>query len=642
MPLTGGDKRPARDSRSCRRGRQEQGSASSDARFNLLRRVFRVSVPKRRFRIAQARKRQELFDLAICFGLILSIFAVYSQVGGFDFVNYDDGESVYQNVHVQAGLTPASVKWALTAVVVNNWMPVTLLSHILVGQLFGMRSGMHHLVNVLFHAMAAVLLFASLRRATGARGMSAFVAFMFALHPLHVESVAWVTERKDVLSAFFWFLGLYEYVLYSERPSLGRYLAVATAFCLGLMSKPMLVTFPFTLLLFDVWPLRRTQWPSTIWEKLPLIALSAGASAATWFFQGSARALLTIPLATRIENAFISCLTYIGQMFYPVRLAVFYPYPPSIPLWKAASACAAVLTVSVLVIRAWRTRPYLMMGWFWYLGTLVPVIGLVQAGRQAHADRYMYIPMVGLSVMLAWGAADVFGKWPRTKSVAAVAGAAFCAACMALAWKETAHWRNSETLYEHAIDATGHNDLAEYNLGTYLATMQRYTDAIPHFEAALSINPDFAEAHDNLGTALASRGDCAAAIPHFEAAIRATPNYARASYNLGSCQMVFGNYAAAIPYFEAAVRADAGFADAYFRLAVSLSKVSGRAPDAIRQYETVLRLRPDDGRAHAELGRLLAGLGRVREAITHLEAAQNIDPDPVVSKLLDELRAGQQ
>ena len=666
-------------SRAIKRSNKVSGSlppAKSDTRFV---RPGKSSESQSQSEIAPAAEKQTLLDLAIWLGLILSTLVVYSQVAGFDFINYDDPVYVYQNAHVQSGLTWASFKWAFTSVVDGNWIPVTLLSHILDGQLFGIRSGMHHLVNVWFHALSALLLFLSLRRATRARGLSAFVAFVFALHPLHVGSVAWVAERKDVLSTFFWFLALYAYVRYAERPSVGRYLAVVAPFCLGLMSKPMLVTFPFTLWLLDLWPLRRAQWPRTIGEKLPLIALSAGASVVTYLVQGSAGFLAAIPLTTRIENVFVSYLTYIEQMFWPARLAVYYPYPPSSAAWQAVAAFAVILAISAGALRAWRTRPYLAVGWFWYLGTLVPVIGLVQVGSQAHADRYMYVPMIGLSIMLAWGAADVAARWPRTKPVLALAAAVSCAACLALAWRETAYWRNSETLFQRAIEVTQNNSLAENNLGMHLMTVGRNPDAISHFEAALQINPNYADAHNNLGfvlsqiperipdavkqyeaalrlkpdsaeahnglgAALVRRGDCPAAIPHFEAALQLKPDQADAIYNLGTCQMAVKNYGAAVPYFEAAIRAQPGFAEAHFSLAGCLSRIPGRVPDAIKEYEATLQLRPNEGLArlaHAKLGMLLADQGRAQEAIQHLEAVQRIQPDPSIAKILDRLREKQ-
>ncbi len=542
-----------------------------------------------------AGRRRRVFDLAVWLGLILGTFAVYAQVAGCDFVDYDDNLYVYQNPHVQEGLTPASVRWALTAVVSNNWMPVTLLSHVLDGELFGMRSGLHHLENVLFHALAAGLLYAALHRATGARGASAFVAFAFALHPLHVGSVAWVSERKDVLSAFFWFLALYAYVRYAEQPGAGRYLLVAAAFCLGLLSKPMLVTFPFTLLLLDFWPLRRTQWPKLVLEKAPLPALSAGASAVTYFVQASTGAMMRVPPAARLANVFISYAMYIRQMFWPTRLAFFYPYPHTIPAWKAGVAAAALLVVTALAMLTWRARPYFAVGWFWYLGTLVPVIGLVQVGMQAHADRYMYIPMAGLLVILAWGAADVVGKWPRTKPAIAAAAVLCCTVCAVGAWKEAGYWQNSETLFERAIAVTQDNWVAEYNLGHYLLGAGRGAEAVPHFQAALRFKPDYAAAHNNLGAALLRQQGCAAAIPHFEAAVRAQPDFADASYNLGGCLMSIGNYADAVPYFEAAVHARSGYAEAHYNLGVTLSKIPGREKEAIAHLEAAERIRPDAG-----------------------------------------------
>lgn len=327
-------------------------------------------------------------------------------------------------------------------------------------------------------------------------------------------------------------------------------------------------------------------------------------------------------------------------MFWPARLAVFYPYPQSIPVWQAAAAVAVVLTVSGLTIWAWRKRPYLAVGWFWYLGTLVPVIGLVQVGNQAHADRYMYIPMVGLLVMLAWGVADVVKKWPRTKHAIAAAGVIWCAVCLALARKETAYWQNSETLFQRAIEVTQDNRLAENLLGIYLSTNGRYAAAIPHFETVLRIKPDDAQAHNNLVASLASVGGCATAIPHFEAATRALTVPAGANYNLGRCQLTSGDYAAAITAFEAAIRADPDSAAAHFGLAVSLSKIPGRAPDAVRQYEAALRLTPADGRMHGSFGQLLASLGRTEEAIAHLETAEQIHLDPEISEVLVRLRAG--
>ena len=341
---------------------------------------------------------------------MLSIFVVYAQVGHFDFVNYDD-EYVYENVPRPGRADTAGIKWAFTAVVSKNWMPVTLLSHMLDVQLFGLQSGMHHLVNVVFHALSAVLLFVVLQRATRARWPSAFVAFVFALHPLHVGSVAWIAERKDVLSAFFFFLALYATCATPNGPAWGRYLLVVAPFCLGLMSKPMLVTFPFTLLLFDLWPLRRLQWPKMLWEKVPLFALSAGASGGDLLWCKRSRGAVVHSRLRRGSRT----LGFVVSLYRADVLARAAGGILSVPgddrgMAGCAGRLVVMLGVSALAISAWRTRPYFATGWFWYLGTLVPVIGLVQVGTQSHADRYMYIPMVGLPVMVAWGAADL---WPQ-------------------------------------------------------------------------------------------------------------------------------------------------------------------------------------------------------------------------------------
>ena len=521
-----------------------------------------------------------LLNVAIQIGLIVAIFAVYAQVSHFDFTDYDDPAYVWANAQVKAGVTLDNIKWSLTAVEVGNWAPVTLLSHMLDCQLFGMESGMHHLENVLFHMLSTVLLFAVMRRATGGLGASAFVAFAFALHPLHVESVAWVSERKDVLSAFFFFLALYAYVRYTELPGVRRYLLVAAPFCLGLMSKAMLVTFPFTLLLFDVWPLRRAQFPKTVWEKLPLIAITGGASVITYFAQQSSGAFSIVPLGLRIQNALISYVVYMGQMFWPARLAVIYSYPDSVPAWQPVGALAILMGISALAIYTWRTRPYIFTGWFWYLGTLVPVIGLVQVGGQARADRYTYLPMVGLLWILGWGAMDVIKQWPRAKPAVAAAAVVSGAACMALTWIQVSYWQNGVTLFQHAVDVTEDNYWARYNLG---------------------------DAQYVLANTLMNSGHGSEAIEHFEDALRARPNYPEAQNNLG----------------------------------ILLAKTPGRTAEAIAHFEAALQLDPKLVQAHRNLGMLLASVpGRAPDAITHLEAAERLQPDPALKQMIDVLRAG--
>ena len=586
-------------------------------------------------------RRQRVLDLAIWIGLAVSVLGVYGQVTTFEFVNFDDNVYVYQEPHVKAGLTVESIRWALTSPVSNNWSPVTVLSHIVDAELFDMRSGAHHFVNVVFHILAAGFLCLALRRATGASGPSAFVAFVFALHPLNTGTVAWVSERKDVLCAFFWFLALYGYLRYREHPSLWRYwLWVGVPFLLGLLSKPMMVTFPVILLLFDVWPLRRTDWPKPIWEKLPFLALSIAVAMATYGVQSSTGAVQTIPYSERIAHGVFSYSIYIRQLLWPTGLAVLYPYTHGIATWKVAAVTGWLLAVSALAVWVRRDHPYFTVGWFWYLVALIPVIGLVQVGRQSHADRYGYIPTVGLTVMVAWGALKVVEKRPRWQPVITIAAVATCCVLAVVTWNEASFWRNSGTLYQRVIDVTGDNAVAENNLGAYQAGQGFYADAIRHYQTALRLQPDYAAAENNLGRSLSELDGCEAAIPHFEAAIREQPGYAIPIFHLGECATRSGNYEAAIPYFERAIRAEPGYVDARFGLAVSLSKIPGRAVEAVQQYESAVAQAPEDGALQAAYGEFLAGLGRKKEAIAHLEAAESIRPDDTTERLLDRLRRG--
>jgi tetratricopeptide (TPR) repeat protein len=569
-------------------------------------------------------------DSWICLALLLTSFAVYAPVRHFDFVNFDDPEFVRDNPHVRGGLTLGGLTWAFTSVESANWFPVTRLSHLLDAQLFGMRAGPHHIASVLFHGLAALLLFAFLHRATGARWPSAFVAFLFAVHPLHVESVAWVAERKDSLCALFWFLALLAYVRYTERPGVGRYLLVLLAFALGLMAKSMIVTLPFVLLLLDVWPLRRRPG---IWEKLPFFALSSAGAIVAYVVQrhsGAVEALAALPVGLRAENAVVSYVVYIAKMLWPTRLAVFYPYPIDIPLWQAALAAVALAGISILVLRSFRAYPFLAVGWLWYLGTLAPVIGLVQIGAQARADRYMYVPMVGLSIMLAWGAAAWLRRVPRGRTAVTVLAAAACLSCAALARTQVQYWSNSESLFRHALAVTGGNYLAHNNLGIALEEIPgRLPEAIAHYQSALQIDPDCAEAHNNLGNAWAQLpGRLPEAAAQYEAALRIRPAYLAAHLNLGTLLMRMpGRAPEAIAEYQTAVRLDPNNAEAHVDLGRALAQLPGRAPEAIAEYRAALRLDPDYAEAHKNLGNALAQFpGRLPEAIGEYEAALRAKP----------------
>ena len=633
-------------------------------------------------------------NLLIYLSLLVATFAVYAQVRHFDFVNYDDPDYTTGNVHVRQGLTVQGLEWALTSRDAANWFPVTWISHMLDCQFFGFESGWHHLHNVLLHALAAILLCMFLGRATGTRWRSALVAFIFALHPLHVESVAWVAERKDVLSACFWFLTLWAYVRYTERPGWGRYLAVASSLCLGLMAKPMLVTLPFVLLLLDYWPLARLRQlgRKAIWEKLPLLGLSGAAAAITYLVQEHAGAVKALPLETRLANAMLSCALYILKTFWPSRLAVFYPYPRDfafLPLLAAGFLLAAV-TAGVIVLR--RRAPYLLTGWGWFAITLLPVIGLVQVGGQARADRYMYIPMVGLLIMLVWGAAEILERW-QAKVLAVPLVAAACLACAVLTWIQVGYWRNSETLFRHALAVTEDNSVANHNLGSYLmASPGRLSEAFPYLETAVRIDPDSAPAHTDLGSALARSGRLPEAIaqfqeaillapdapiPHnnlgsalteagrlpeaiaeFQTALRLDPNYEEARRNLAAAQsggsaethasrgialLKAGDASGAIVELEAALRIDPNDADAENNLGVALSSFPERQREAIAHFEAAVRLRPDFADAQLNLGIALSGIpGRLPDALRHLEQADRLRPDPELERAIAHLRTERQ
>ncbi len=579
-------------------------------------------------------------------GLSLAILLAYLPVRSFDFVNFDDPDYVSANAHVRQGITPAGIAWAFTSTESANWFPLTRLSQMLDVEWFGLDAGMHHAMNVLLHAIAALLLFAFLYRATAAKWASALVAFVFALHPLHVESVAWIAERKDVLSALFWFLTLWTYVRYVEKPAAGRYAILLVSFCLGLMSKPMIVTLPFVLLLVDIWPLRRPRTLTLLREKVPFFALSAASATITYLAQAASGAVeaLSAPFVLRVENALVSCLIYIWKTIWPTDLAVFYPYPSAIPVWQAIAAAVVLIAISVLTVRAIKARPYLAVGWFWYLGTLVPVIGLVQVGAQARADRYTYLPMVGLSIMIAWGLKDVVRRWPRTKNAIAGFAAAACALLTVLTSLQVRVWRDSESLFQHALNSTENNDIAEHNLGAFLMNIPgRSPEAVRHLEASLRIRPDSAKVHTDLGTALSSLpGRLPEAVEQYRAALRIAPGLAITHNDLGNTLTKMDMLPEAIDEYRAALRIDPSYAEAHNNLGAALAR-SGRLPEAIAEFQEALRLQPDDELARQNLSRAqapapsadaeysqgiaLAKQGRTNEAIAHLQAAIRLQPD---------------
>ena len=597
--------------------------------------------------------RRYVLEFLICLFLIVAIFAVFWQVRTHEFLKYDDQIYVTDNPHVKAGLTLKGVIWAFTTTHAGNWHPLTWLSHMLDCQLYGLKPAGHHLTSLVFHIASTLLFFLVLRQMTGALWRSGFVAALFALHPLHVESVAWVAERKDVLSTFFWMLTMWAYVRYAERPGLNRYLLVLLSFVLGLLAKPMLVTLPFVLLLVDYWPLGRFQFGQLsgyhrsntdkskdtsdqrsfplrlVLEKIPLFALAAVSSLLTFLAQrsgGAVTSLESLPWETRMANALVSYVSYIGKMIWPDRLAVFYPYPDMLPMWQVAGAGLLLGSVSLLVILAARRRPYLMVGWLWYLGTLVPVIGLVQVGEQAMADRYTYVPFIGLFIMIAMGVPDILSGWRYRRIVMAISAGLLLSIFMTVTWLQVQYWQNGVTLFEHSLEVTANNSISQFSLGIALDDQGRTQEAIVHYTEALRIKPDNVEAHYNLGIALAQRGKNQEAIVHFTEALQIKPDHANARNNLGVILASQGKTKEAIVYYTEALRINPINAYAHNNLGLILAQ-EGKNQEAIAHYTEALRIKPDYAEVHNNLGVALAQQGKNQEATRHFAEALRVKPD---------------
>lgn len=580
-------------------------------------------------------------SLGVCVLLAAAVLAVFSPALRHEFVNYDDDVYFYSNPHVQAGLTWHGAMWAFRTGDANNWHPLTWLSLMLDVDLFGSGPAGPHLTNVILHATNAVLLFLLLLRLTGARWRSAFVAGLFALHPLHVESVAWASERKDVLSACFGLLALLMYARYARavaKPCADRAYGLALLFyALALLSKPMMVTLPFVMLLLDWWPLGRFESTvpdsrsSILWrlvsEKLPYFALSVASSIITVVVQSKAiRSLAHVAIGIRVVNAVVSYGRYLGKMFWPVNLVVPYPLAGYASLELVCLSAILIVAVSLIATRFRRELPFLVTGWFWYLGMLVPVIGLVQVGMQSMADRYTYLPLIGVFIILAWGADKVRERWGVSAAAIWPMALLVLAACTARTMDQLHYWRSSETLFRHALAVTDGNYIAHNNLGVALMDTGKVKDAIPHFQQALSIKPLYADAHNNLGNALLRTDNAGEAIQHLHEAVRLMPDSAPAHYNLANALSEIGRYREAIAQYEQALRIRPDFAEAHYNLGNALLRM-GKASEAIAQYEQALRIRPDHPATHYNLGNALVQLGRATEAIVQYEQALRIKPD---------------
>ena len=618
--------------------------------------------------------------IGVCLILALGTLALYLPSVRNGFVNIDDNDLIIDNTNVTAGLTVSGVAWALQSGHSSNWHPVTWISHMLDCSLYGLNPAGHHLTSVLFHAANCALLFLVFYRMTGSLWRSAFTGALFAWHPLHVESVAWASERKDVLSTCFWLLTMLAYARYvkesdakSPRAKLW-YGWTLLFFVLGLMSKPMVVTLPCALLLMDYWPLKRgastseqptlwsLPWKRLILEKVPFFLLALAASVATYLVQkksGAVAALDELPLSVRAGNAVVAYFEYLSKTIWPVNLSAFYPY--------SSHQSAAIIVTSVVLLAAFsglfllvaQRRPYLVTGWFWYLGTLVPTIGLVQVGSQSMADRYMYIPSIGFFALVVWGVSDFLESWRPRRAVLGWAGGLALAACCVATFFQISYWHDSEKLFRHAIESTKDNYIAynglggafaqegypakaraayeitvqikpgycegQYNLGTSLLEEGDLEGAVAHLNLALKANRDFVPAHDNLGKALLQQGKTQEAMAHLLRAVELQPGYAEAHYNLGTLLFEQGKLDEAIGEFSTAVRLKPHYAQALGNLGIALMR-AGRAAEGIANLTEAARLKPDDAGAQANLGMALLEHGQPAQAVAQFSEVVRLRP----------------
>ena len=655
--------------------------------------------------------------LLIYLFLTAATLIAFWQVNQCDFVDFDDPSYVTENTHIRHGITTEAIGWAFTTGYSSNWHPVTWISHMLDVELFGLKPRWHHLTNLLFHIANTLLLFFVFHRMTKATWQSAFVAALFALHPLHVESVVWVAERKDVLSTFFWMLTMGAYVHYVEHPRFRSYLAVFAFFALGLMAKPMLVTLPFVLLLLDHWPLQRLQearsekrgagsentnlkaeprfankrkgkssgkqqaqaiaqdakppekryqWalvrPLLI-EKMPFFALAAISSIVTFIAQqkgGSVASLDVIPPGVRIANAFVSYIIYLGKTIWPENLAVLYLHPGWWPLWQVLGAVFLLVAITLIVILEAKRFPYLATGWLWFAVTLVPVIGIVQVGLQALADRYTYIPLIGLFIMAAWGIPELLKNWRYRKEALTALSALILICLFILTWIQTGYWRSNITLFGHALEATSDNYVIQENRGIAYAKLGDYGRAVEDYDGAIKINPRCAEAYYNRGAAYAKLGDYRRAVEDYDRAIEIDPEcvlayvYRGAAYielanpeqalsdydraialdpanpdgyaNRGGAYAKLGNYRQAVSDFDRAIEINPEYAWAYNGRGASYAKLGNRS-QAISDYDKAIEIKPEYAEAHYNRGVLYQGLVNYRQAISDYDKAIEVKAD---------------
>lgn len=622
-------------------------------------------------------------EILISLMMVVSCVLIFSQVRRFGFISLDDGSYIYQNPNLMNGLSLPAIGWAFTTFHSTNWHPLTWLSHLVDVQLFGFDSGFHHLTNVFFHALNSICLFLFLDRATRRRWSSAIVAMLFAVHPLHVESVAWVAERKDVLSTLFWILTMWAYAIYVERPSRRKYLWVIVFLGLGLLAKPMLVTLPFALLLLDYWPLNRVSWVrgdgwqsliERTWplvrEKLPLFLMVGASSVVTFVAQrtgGAVQSFERFPFQLRLTNVFVSYVRYLGKMFWPAGLSVWYPYPEHLPAWHVVLSAILLLGITLFVIWQSDRRRYLFTGWFWFLGTLIPVIGLVQVGSQSIADRYTYVPLIGLFLLVVWIGSEQFQRWKLTALLVGLTVAGILLALGIVSWRQVGFWRNNETIYAHAIAVTNGNWLASHNLCVELVNNGRADEAYSHCADALRFNRNYTLALNSMGIVLMQQEKPAEAEMYFRRYVLADPSQAQIYVNLSMALAAQNRTSEAVDALAKAQTLDPSLATGRGRFIQALCELAeaygrekkiveawnylnqaenlqpqnidahlaktrllldeNKAPEALPLIAEAVRQFPNNAKAQNLLGEVLVAEGRTPEAIEHFALAQKLNPN---------------
>jgi len=630
------DKRTAQK----RKDRRDSAPRQEDSIFSSRERKLATASPSGGGRDACATTTFERPDVLILLGLAVVTFGIYAQLIGHRFITLDDPTYIYENPNVNRGITLEGLAWAFTTFHAGNWHPLTWIAHMIDSQLFGMIAGNHLLVNALIHAANTLLVFWFLFRTTHARWSSALVAALFALHPLHVESVAWASERKDTLSTFFGLLSLIAYVRYAKAPSIRRYAWVAIMLALGLLAKSMLVTWPFVMLLLDYWPLqrfrksevrsRKSELRGLVVEKIPLLALVAASAVITFLAQSHAGAVRTFteaPITLRLSNALVSYAKYLLLAFWPNDLAVNYPFPKTgIPAWQIIGAAMLLIAITAFCFFQRKLRPYLIVGWLWFLGTLVPVIGLVQVGAQTMADRYFYIPSIGLFIALVFGLANIAEMRPVAPWLSAAIANAVLLVLATLTNAQIHLWSDSFTLFNHALTVAGPSIMVEDCLGLALHKNGQFDEAVPHFEKALQMRPDDDTALLTMGVTRFYQGRVPEAIEYAHAAIRSLPNSPKAHNLLGMALAKQNLNEAALDEVRRASELAPKDAEIRNNLGLALTGL-GRMPEAIDRFHEALRLDPDNAAAHANLGWALLESGKPRESIPEFEAALRLNPE---------------